>query len=158
MEDIREWKRVRVAKWTTSIDARAKMIRKVKPKFIDTTFQLMDNLIGVTVPASGRDVIVMPMEYRDGGNPPQYQKIDCTRTYFKVPKQWLSELGDAYDEEVAKARQGCKSHGITVDNPQDLRWKRLKARFLAATADEFLEENIEADSEKEDRRNRRSTM
>ena len=154
MSEIREWKRVRVGLWTRSNDVRVKTIRRIKPKHKDVTHQLMNNLIGITVPVEGRGVTVMPMEYMDNGHPAQYRKIDCTSFYMLVKEADLSVLGEAYDVEVGLASRGCRAHGVEFDRPEDLRWQRLKERFHVSTADGFLAEHVEADNRKEETRKR----
>ncbi len=157
---IGSWKRVRIAKWTSTRNVRITTLRKKLSRFNETRCQMLDNLIGITIPAEHPDgIVVMPIEHLSGysenvGYTRQFQPIDCTTMCFVVEEQWLELLGDAYDEEIRRAKKGARAHQLRPASPEVLALQRLRERALNLSVDEMLAETVEADKRKDEARNR----
>jgi hypothetical protein len=136
-------------KWTPSRDVRVKFVKRVKSKYKDTGHQILDNLLGVTVPVNGkRGVVVMPVEFRSGSSSRQFIKIDPTTQYLIVPEKHLELLGEAYAEEVAIAKRACRVHRLRVSDPDALRMRRVRHMFDTVPLNIILEANAQADERK----------
>lgn len=153
---ISEWKRVSVRQWTPTSNVHVQWVDREPKEFKAIPQQMLHNLIGVTVPVTHpQGIVVIPLEYM-AGNKGQYgwRRCDPMRRYLVVPERWVSELGDAYDEEVRLARKAMRVHRLSADDPDTLRLHRLKAR-LRRSLQEFVLENQEADERKKHLRKRR---
>lgn len=152
---MREWKRVRIYRWTPTRDVQVQTILRNPSRFKPPRHQLLDNLIGVSVPVETTGgVVVMPLSYLSGGTNREYVDCDCTNRYYIVPEEHLEILGDAYDEEIRVAERGLRAHNLSAVDEDTLRLRRLAETVNQHTLKELLVQFAECDVEKQ-RRNRR---
>jgi len=111
---IQDWKRVRVAQWTKDRDVRVKTITRRKDRWKHPGHQLLDNLLGVSVPIPNKlGVIVFPLEYWSKN---QWFRVDPRDRYMIVNPRWLEELGDAHQEEIAAVKRGLVAHELEIED------------------------------------------
>lgn len=110
---IEQWQRVRIATWTPNKDVRVKRVLLDRPrrkrKWADPGHQVLEDLIGITVPVEHPEgIVVFAREYRSGGTVRQWVKCDPRLGYYVVDPKWLDVLGPAHDEEVRHAQAGIR--------------------------------------------------
>ena len=152
LPNLSEWKRVRIAQWTSDKKNQVLMrrLRRVPGKPVELEkehYQLSDNLIGITVPVQSKyGIVVMPLSFLDTHGR-EYVKVDPTVYYFIVPEAGLSYLGEAYDEEILRVRRGLRAHGLKAPLPDMLLMQRVRER-MAQGVDAFEAQTLEADERK----------